>query len=572
MENGKMGYVDEEEVEIVPPIYDACRHFSEGMVIVAKNGKHGYYDKFGRFTVPLTYKWGGNYSDNVVRVLNNEDKWGYIDTKNNVVIPLQYDYASDFLNGEAAVKKDGKWMFIDKRGNKVRDIPKIESGYYFIKLASNNNLVVDNSFERASDNNNVWLHDFNNSNAQKWYVFNNHDGSISLSIPPDKNSLGPRHYLSVINGSYDSAYEANVVIHTITGRDSDNWLLDQCPDGSYILHSALNPKFVLDVAGEFERNEGNIFLWEKIGDLEQKWKFVPANVYDFRGDLVEGMTLVKSNGKAGFIDKNQIETVAPKYENARNFSEGLAAVKTAGKYGYIDKSGKEVIPPIYSKAGDFSDGVARVFDGMHWGYIDKYGETALPMQYENASDFRNWSAAVKKDGKWMFIYKTGSKSQDIAKVKDGVYNIKVASNTYVSLDNCDGITQNGNNVRIYYSKDDNSQKWAVKNYPDGSISLTAMPRDPKTNKARYCIAIENGDWDSGNLANIGLQDENGSEGQRWLVTKREDGTYLLHSALNSKYVLDVWGPNENSGVNVQLFENIRDNGQKWIIKKTKGKF
>ena len=45
------------------------------------------------------------------------DKWGYIDKKGKIVIPIQYDDAWPFSdNGLARVKVNGKWGYIDKKG------------------------------------------------------------------------------------------------------------------------------------------------------------------------------------------------------------------------------------------------------------------------------------------------------------------------------------------------------------------------------------------------------------------------------------------------------------------------
>ena len=46
-------------------------------------------------------------------------KWGFIDKFGKEVIPLIYDYAKNFDDGLAQVKKGDKWGFIDKNGKEV---------------------------------------------------------------------------------------------------------------------------------------------------------------------------------------------------------------------------------------------------------------------------------------------------------------------------------------------------------------------------------------------------------------------------------------------------------------------
>jgi hypothetical protein len=46
-----------------------------------------------------------------------DDKYGYINTKGEVVINPQFEAACSFSDGAAAVLKDGKWGYIDTSGN-----------------------------------------------------------------------------------------------------------------------------------------------------------------------------------------------------------------------------------------------------------------------------------------------------------------------------------------------------------------------------------------------------------------------------------------------------------------------
>ena len=41
-------------------------------------------------------------------------KWGYIDKTGKEVIPIEFDYVSDFSEGLAAVEKNGKYRYIIK--------------------------------------------------------------------------------------------------------------------------------------------------------------------------------------------------------------------------------------------------------------------------------------------------------------------------------------------------------------------------------------------------------------------------------------------------------------------------
>ena len=56
------------------------------------------------------------FSDGLA-VVELNDKFGYIDKTGREVIPLIYDYASEFAAGLASVELHGNWGYIDKQGN-----------------------------------------------------------------------------------------------------------------------------------------------------------------------------------------------------------------------------------------------------------------------------------------------------------------------------------------------------------------------------------------------------------------------------------------------------------------------
>jgi hypothetical protein len=43
-------------------------------------------------------------------------KWGFINTRGALVIPLQFEDATSFENGRSKVRVTGSWKYIDKKG------------------------------------------------------------------------------------------------------------------------------------------------------------------------------------------------------------------------------------------------------------------------------------------------------------------------------------------------------------------------------------------------------------------------------------------------------------------------
>ena len=63
------------------------------------------------------YKEARSFSEGVAPVQANNGRWGYINSKNQWIIPARFEDAKEFKDGRAAVKSNGKWGFINKRGD-----------------------------------------------------------------------------------------------------------------------------------------------------------------------------------------------------------------------------------------------------------------------------------------------------------------------------------------------------------------------------------------------------------------------------------------------------------------------
>lgn len=111
------GYIDRTGKEIIPCIYEFdCydlniygedrEYFSEGLLMVKRNGKYGFINKMGEKVTPLKYDNADPFSEGLAAVLLNK-KWGFINRKGKVVIPFKYDSLADgFRGGFAAVCQD----------------------------------------------------------------------------------------------------------------------------------------------------------------------------------------------------------------------------------------------------------------------------------------------------------------------------------------------------------------------------------------------------------------------------------------------------------------------------------
>ena len=90
-------------------------------VIIAVNTTHGegyFVDSEGNRLFNKQFEGVGPFSEGLARVKQN-GKWGYINTKGEVAIPCTYREVGDFNGGLARVKQNGKYGTINRKGEVV---------------------------------------------------------------------------------------------------------------------------------------------------------------------------------------------------------------------------------------------------------------------------------------------------------------------------------------------------------------------------------------------------------------------------------------------------------------------
>ncbi len=142
--NNKWGYVDNTGSIKIPLIYDKAHGFINGVAWVVKNGKNSYINKNGvcikncnesiistkttnTYETNITswqqdYDIVSDYSDGLA-VVKKDGKYGFIDRAGRVTIPLIYQFVSEFSQGRAWVKKDDQFYYINNKGQCVKNCP-----------------------------------------------------------------------------------------------------------------------------------------------------------------------------------------------------------------------------------------------------------------------------------------------------------------------------------------------------------------------------------------------------------------------------------------------------------------
>lgn len=163
--NGLYGYCDTEGNIIIHPQFEMAFDFHEGYAAVKFGGKWGYITDYGAYSVKPAYDYAGDFK-NGCAVCRLSGSYGIIDTKGNRIssfdfdyigspddngrypakagtfsgyinssgewlLKTQYDFCYKYTDNVARVYKDGKWGYIDEKGNELVAPVFADCGEYY---------------------------------------------------------------------------------------------------------------------------------------------------------------------------------------------------------------------------------------------------------------------------------------------------------------------------------------------------------------------------------------------------------------------------------------------------------
>ena len=144
----RYGYMNEKGIKVIPEQFEigatfkvngeydfSDKEFSNGYVVVEKDGKFGLMDKAGKMVLPYKFQALGKYSEGLLPA-KKDSLFGFIDLTGNWVIKPAYKSAEAFHHGLAAVSKgpflEEKWGFINRQGKIIIPLT-IYANYSFNK-------------------------------------------------------------------------------------------------------------------------------------------------------------------------------------------------------------------------------------------------------------------------------------------------------------------------------------------------------------------------------------------------------------------------------------------------------
>lgn len=349
-----------------------------------------------------------NQQTTILVPFKKNNKWGFKDLNNEVIIDSIYDEAYNFQENKAAVKKDGCWGFINTNGDICSDFifERVNSfcdGMAAVCIRSTNEYSISKNSYRISE-----IDKKSYKEEKQYYLkwgFINHTGKIVIPIQyknvkdfseelamvetlinysEGMSWFEKKYKIDFIDKSGKIVIELNNYISS-NGWDSDFWRYHNKP---YSFVDGRCKVYTPYVSKEFNQD----VIINKSGDI------ILSNLnYDRIMSYFEGLAavahvtrIVNSNGedyfeeKWGFVDPNGNEVIDCKFNNVGSFKEGLAPVCLNQKWGFIDMTGKTIIPFIYDGYSlsyeefipgfaSFKNGLVRVQKGNKGYTINKEG-------------------------------------------------------------------------------------------------------------------------------------------------------------------------------------------------------
>jgi len=417
MLKGKYGMIDRKGNEVVKPVYDEIKWFSESFLMVKLKDKYGLIRRdnfrevvkpkysnieplanFGSYSFSFYFGVGcvEQESKNFLKVYIG-NKVGLIDTMGKEVIPVKYEDVKVVLGEKTLVKfkEKEKWGIMDLSANVI-----LPAKYDWVCYNEGKVIfaVLDN----------------------KPYAFDASGKEIQYAFESEKEEQSESYEFQYeVRSEEEDEYSEDYGDFSIVSRNGKKGVVSK--DGKVIIPIAYD-KIRYD-----ERNE--IFFiakGNKWGLANKKGKiFVPMK-YDYITTFCKGLIAVRSNKKFGLMDKTGRIIVPPKYDILglvrESDDEGYSIITISGggsgffsisvgnrslferfeyeikyveeycgnlflvgkegyKFGLIDEKGREVLRTEFDEVVPYDD-LILARKGDKWGIFDLRGKTILPIKYD----------------------------------------------------------------------------------------------------------------------------------------------------------------------------------------------
>lgn len=294
--------------------------------------------------------------------MQQNGKWGYVDSLRKWIIEPQYTYASIFRSGIGIVSIDSKHSgLINSKGEWI-----LEPVFTSADILENGDSIL---FLVAQDGQNHVL---------------NQSGEIIISRP-SSSIISLSSYREGLMLTMD---EETGLFGFID--EKGNWVIKpQYYFGSNFSEGLASVS--IDTQRLFINHQNEVVLR------------LPEDI-SYASEFSDGLSAVCKNGKYGYINKEGEFVIDFKYDNADDFSGGWAAVSVGNDSTmFIDTAGNTLFSLNCESTMPYATDYKLVFKNKKVGLVDKHANFLLPIKYDNISDNVNNFVRVKEGKQEYYI-------------------------------------------------------------------------------------------------------------------------------------------------------------------------
>lgn len=413
-----------------------------------------FIDNTGKVILDLSdYDSVQSFSEGLA-VVEKEGKYGYIDKKGNVVIPIQYKTASDFSDGEAYVDFGDTSYSIDLKGNRLEDdydygdsesnsdFYTISEGYYGDTGLANratNQIVLQPKYSSIEDMGNDiflleldYLYGYYDAKNDKMMAPKFEDLDIdttaNLVIAETEDYLYGMYDLSgntLVEPIYDSIYSLDDGLFEVVDENQMSGIVDSKG------HMIVNTEY--DYLETYVAEDNILVIGLEKGSVYSTLIYDLKNMKVLSSDVSGYPTQVGNNSIVTETDDGNVKiltfTGKTIYETTDSFVDAYDAyyqfVDDQGIYYVVDNLGKE-----YLKNNTFDDLYLPVESGyMIFVKNNKFGIVALDgtvktsTLYSQVSYLNAGVMAIFENGQFGYVDVNGNNIVDFGEY-DYLYNFQ----------------------------------------------------------------------------------------------------------------------------------------------------
>lgn len=257
-----------------------------------------------------------------------------------------------------------------------------KSKYFQIRSYLNCNKLLDLNGGHAVNGEKIQLWEYSNSNAQRWHIQKNSDGSVTF-----KSNANQNYCLDVPHGDVIESYKNNtpLELYDCNNSDAQKFVIDKNSD-YFVIKTKKNSRYCVDVANANTSNGTGLLLWECNGGFNQRWFLNDSCDSNVKAPTCS-IELNGVRGEDNWFRSNVVVSLKTGVDYSKLDSYGLStSSKTANKVTSLthssDTSGTVYYGIARNKSGNIECSVVVKKDTappeISYGYLDNSRFESIP--------------------------------------------------------------------------------------------------------------------------------------------------------------------------------------------------